>query len=147
MEHVDKVANRMMIAAIAGFGAGAAMALYKGRPMLRMSVNVGCSWALVGTALFGMERIADVSARQLLSLPKTTIVSAQSRNDEMLRYATYSIGGTTGGALVGYIFHQRILPGVVFFTPIMLCLAFAEQRYLTARSKRMDEKPEDSTNA
>jgi hypothetical protein len=139
MENIDKVANQMTIAALTGLGAGAGIAIYKGRPILRLSVQVAFSWALVGTALFGIERIADISARQLLTVSKTKTGSL-TLTDDSLRYATYSIGGLGGGALVGFIHHRRIMPGVLFFTPVMLFFAFAEKKYIAARRKHLDDE-------
>lgn len=126
MEDIDRVANRMTISSVAGLVGGATMAIHKGSPVLKSSVSVAMSCALVSTACFGIERLSNVALR-----------SANVADPSTAFYASHALGGSVGGALTGALFQSRMMPGVLLFTPAMVLVAFGEIQFEKARQARL----------
>lgn len=133
MDEVDRVANRVSLAALAGLLGGASLATLKGSSIPRTAVSVAASCALVGTACFGLERLSNVAMRQVADT-----VSDKDRKT-MALYASHAIGGMVGGGITAALFQQRPIPGMVLCTPLMLGIALAEQAFETAKEERLQE--------
>lgn len=127
MEDIDRVANRMTISSVAGLVGGATMAIHKGSPVLKSSVSVAMSCALVSTACFGIERLSNVALRSanVIADPSTSF------------YASHALGGSVGGAMTGALFQSRMMPSVLLFTPAMVLVAFGEIQFEKARQARL----------
>lgn len=132
MEEVDRVANRVSIAAVSGLIAGAAFATHRGASVPRTAVSVAASCALIGTACFGTERIANMTMKQVAPTndPKT--------NARML-YVSHAIGGFAGGGITGGLFQRHPVPGMILFAPVMMAFAWAELRLEQEREERLRE--------
>lgn len=130
MEEIDRLANRVSLAGLSGVLFGASQALYKGNPVLRPAVLSGMSCAMVGTLCFGFERTSSLAMRY-------TMKDKMSATNQVL--ASHVFGGVTGGALVGLMFHQRPLPAMLLFTPIMALWGMGENKYQAMREERLKE--------
>jgi hypothetical protein len=122
---IDRVANRMTIAFLVGLASGASIAIRKALPVPRTALSVGASWAMVATACFGIERVSNAALRPVVG------------NYETRMYTSHLLGGSIAGGLVGQLFHFRVLPGVLVFTPSMVLVAFAELKFEEARNERL----------
>ena len=65
---IDHIAARVSASAMTGLGCGAAYGTYKGFPIFKTSMSTAFSFALVSTACFGMERLANVILLQSTNL-------------------------------------------------------------------------------
>lgn len=133
MDEVDRVANRVSLAALAGLLGGASLATYKGSSIPRTALSVAASFAMVGTACFAFERLSNVAMRQVVD----TI--SEKDHKTMALYASHAIGGMAGGGITAALFQQRPIPGMILCTPLMLGIALAEQAFETAKDERLQE--------
>lgn len=133
MDEVDRVAGRVSLAAMAGLLGGVALATYKGHPLLKTSVSVAASCALVGTACFGFERLSNLALRQIIIVNNNTDEQTQQR----VFYASHAIGGMIGGGITGALFQRRPLPGMALCVPLMVGVAYAEEKYAEERQERL----------
>lgn len=133
MDEVDRVANRVSLAALTGFLGGVSLATYKGSSIPRTSLSMAASFAIVGTACFGLERLSYVVIRQL------NVDNNDNKQNQMAFYASHAIGGMAGGGITAAIFQQRPIPGMILCTPLMLGIALAEQTFEAAREERLQE--------
>ena len=132
---IDHLAARVTASALTGLGGGAAYATYKGFPLVKTSASTAFSFALVSTACFGMERVANMILRQSATLidANTTIDQSviddstaymtkriQPTIDPKIHYGSHLLGGVCGGSVVGFLFHGKPLAGILLLTPIML---------------------------
>lgn len=130
MDEVDRVAGRVSLAALSGLLGGAALATYKGHPLPKTSVFMAVSCALVGTACFGFERLSNVTLRQFVD-------ANDDQSEKRLFYGSHALGGMIGGGITGALFQRRPIPGMMLCTPIMIGVAFAEQKFEEERQKRL----------
>jgi len=150
---IDHVAFRVTASAIAGVGSGAAYATLKGFPLFKTSVSTAFSFALISTACFGMERMANIAIRQ-----STTLINGQSKIDPngssiiqptinpRLHYGSHALGGILGGGMAGFLFQGKSLAGIFLLTPIMLGVGKIEislDEYRTERLKQLISESED----
>ena len=130
MDEVDRVAGRMSLAALSGLLGGAALATYKGSPLPKTCVSMAMSCAVVGTACFGFERLSNVALRHVVGTnDKGTKTKAL--------YGSHALGGMVGGGIAGALFQRRPVPGMVLCTPIMVAVAFAEEKFEEKRQERL----------
>jgi hypothetical protein len=94
---------------------------------------MAASFAMVGTACFGLERLSNVIMRQV------HVENNDNEQKQMTFYASHAIGGMAGGGITAAIFQQRPIPGMILCTPLMLGIALAEQMFEAAREKRLQE--------
>ena len=143
MDEVDRVAARMSLATLSGLLGGAALATYKGSPLLKTSISMAVSCALVGTACFGFERLSNVALQQFVDTTK------DEQPEQRVLYASHALGGMIGGGIAGALFQRRPIPGMMLCTPIMVCVAFAEEKFEEERQERLRQlmaKSSESTS-
>jgi len=133
MEEVDRVAGRVLLAALSGLLGGAALATYKGSPLPKTSVSMAASCALVGTACFGFERLSNVALRQVVDTKNEQI-------RERVFFGSHALGGMVGGGITGALFQHRPIPGMMLCTPLMIGVAFAEQMFEKERQERLRQQ-------
>lgn len=133
MDQVDRVAGRVSLAALTGLVGGAAIATYKGHPLPKTCISTAVSFALVGTACFGFERLSTVVIRQLTMAPS----SQEDPNTEQVFYASHALGGMIGGGITGALFQHRPIPGMMLCTPLMIGVAYAELCFEKERKERL----------
>jgi hypothetical protein len=114
MEHVDRVASRVSLGALVGFFSGAAYAIFRGFPLRATSLKVAGSFAMVGTALFGLERVAYAALED------------QLQSERRLLLTSHAFAGVMGGGLNGYLYQRKPLRGMFCFIPVMLGFGFLE---------------------
>eukprot|EP00957_Ditylum_brightwellii_P148473 11304004-Ditylum_brightwellii.AAC.1 len=85
LDEIDHISNRVTIGAFSGIFLGAAIATYRGFPILRTSLTVAASCAMTGTACFITERAAYATL--------TSITKQDTENETMKVVASHSIGG------------------------------------------------------
>lgn len=127
MEYLDRVANRVSLSALTGFVAGSAYATFTGLPLRATSIKVAGSCAIVGTALFGAERLAYVAMKD------------QIDSERRLVLTSHSFSGLMGGGLNGYLYHKKPLRGMFFFLPTMMVVGFLELAWEQQRQARIQE--------
>lgn len=109
---------------------------------------MAASFALVGTACFGFERLSNVAIRQMAT-------SSQEDSNEQVFYASHALGGMIGGGIAGALFQHRPIPGMLLCTPVMVGVAYAELCFEKERQERLrqlllntnNEKNSDETYA
>jgi hypothetical protein len=125
MEHVDRVAARVSLGALTGLFGGAVYATLKGFPRRATSLKVAGSFALVGTALFGLERIAYVAMQD------------QMESERRLILTSHAFAGVFGGGLNGHLYQKKPLRGMFYFIPIMIGIAFLELGWEEKKQQRL----------
>mmetsp|Transcript_26442 Transcript_26442/g.38313 ORF Transcript_26442/g.38313 Transcript_26442/m.38313 type:complete len:173 (-) Transcript_26442:101-619(-) len=131
LDEIDHISNRVTIGAFSGIFLGAAIATYRGFPILRTSLTVAASCAMTGTACFITERAAYATL--------TSITKQDTENETMKVVASHSIGGLCGGGLSGYLFHKRPFAGMMLFAPIMITVALVEMEVDAYRKERIKD--------
>jgi hypothetical protein len=134
MEEIDHVANRVGICALTGFFSGAAYATFKGFPRRATSLKAAASCAIVGTSIFGIERIANILLRNQI-IPN---------NEVQLALSSYSFAGAAGGGLNGYLYQKKPLRGMFYFIPGSLCIGMLELEWTKRKQARIRELQETS---
>lgn len=81
---------------------------------------------MAATACFGSERIVQ-----------TVLLKDSSFAGKM---ASHAIGGVMGGAVLGLLYQQRPLRGALFFAPIMMAVAVAEDSFEQGIQQMMENK-------
>ena len=127
MNEIDHVAARVSLSALSGLAGGSIYASWKGLPLRSTSFKIASSFAIVGTALFGLERIGYVTLQN------------QMEGERRKLLTSHSFAGVTGGALNGYLYHKKPLQGMFYFVPLMLGIAFAELTWEKTRQDRLQE--------
>lgn len=127
MEHVDHVAARVSFSAVAGLGLGTMYSTLKGFPLQSTALKVASSMAMVGTVVFGMERIGYVAMK------------GQIEQERRLLLTSHAFSGVAGGALNGYLFHKKPRQGMFYFVPAMMGVAMLEMYWANRREERIRE--------
>ena len=130
MEHLDRVTHRVSLCALTGLVGGVTFATYKGLPLQATSIKVAGSCAIVGTALFGAERLAYVALK------------GQIDNERRLTLTSHAFSGLFGGGLNGYLYQKKPLRGMFFFLPLMMGVGFLELAWEWNRQDRIQELAE-----
>jgi hypothetical protein len=137
MDDVQRVANRMTVSFVTGMLGGSTMAMARGLPVRNTAFSMATSFAMVGTACFGLERVSNLAMRQVLS--------SETKQDQNFQlYISHGLGGAVGGGLLGALFHFRAAPGILMFTPAMLAVAFGEIKFEEARQVRLQKMLEEA---
>jgi hypothetical protein len=126
-EKIDHVAARVSLSAIVGLGFGTVLSTWKGFPLRSTSFRVASSFAMVGTALFGLERIGY------------TALEKKIEGEQRLLLMSHSFAGVSGGALNGYLYHRKPIQGIFYFVPVMLGVAFLESTWKQKRQERIEQ--------
>ena len=141
MEHIDHTSARVTLSALLGLVGGSGYATLTGLPLRSTSIKVAGSFAIAGTALFSMERIAFLAFEQSLG---------GEEQHRRLLLTSHAFSGVAGGALNGYLYQRKPIQGMVLFVPIMMGTALLElsfQRRKLERSRLLEEKNRtDETN-
>jgi len=127
MEEVDYVANHVGVLTLSGFFSGAAYATYKGFSRRQTALKVAASCTLVGTSLFGAERLANIFLRERI------------KSDQRLTLSSYTFGGVFGGGLNGFLYQKQPIRGMIIFVPFMLGMGMIELELKRKKQKRIEE--------
>ena len=127
MDQVDRVSHRVSLCAVTGFLGGLSYATFKGFPQRTTALKAAGSCAIVGTALFGAERIAYVA------------LQPQIQNERRLVATSHAFAGVIGGGLGGYLYQKKPLRGMFVFLPVMLTVAYLELAWDEKRKARILE--------
>ena len=127
MDVLNHLSARVSLAAAFGAAAGVGTALHKGhhRPA-RTAGMMGLSFALSASACLTSERLVAVALDPSIILEKSSTKRQQSWEALLTSHA---VGGFLGGGVLGFLYLQRPLRGVVFFTPVMLLIGTFEKLY------------------
>jgi hypothetical protein len=121
MEDFDRASARTTAFGAFGGLIGIGTALHKGHPVPRTVGLTALSFAMVGTALFGTERLAAVAMR------------GGPLEDELGRTAflmlTHATAGFFGGSLLGALYKGSPLQGATLFVPMMTGFGFVESMF------------------
>lgn len=131
MENIDRVANRVSLCALTGLFGGATFATYKGFPLRSTAIKVASSCAIVGTAMFGAERLAYITMKDQIDSERRKILTSHASS------------GLFGGGLNGYLYHKRPLRGIFFFLPMMVAVGFLELAWEQKKRARIQELNEE----
>lgn len=126
MDHIDHVASRVSLSALSGLLGGSIYATLKGLPLRSTSFRIASSFALVGTAVFGAERVGYVALQSQIDGERRRLLTS------------HAFAGVSGGALNGYLYHKKPLQGMFYFIPLMLGVAFAELTWEKTRQDRLE---------
>lgn len=126
MEQVDRVASRVSLCAVTGLFGGATFATFKGLPRRSTSLKVAGSFALVSTALFGIERVAYYVA-----------MDGQMESGRRKILTSHAFAGVFGGGLNGYLYQKKPLRGMFYFIPLMMGVAFLELKWEGKKQQRL----------
>lgn len=127
MDQVDRVAHRVSLCSVMGFIGGLSYATFKGLPQRTTALKAAGSCAIVGTALFGTERIAFVA------------LQSQIQNERHLVVTSHAFSGVIGGGMGGYLYQKKPFRGMFFFVPIMLSVGYLELAWDEKRKARRQE--------
>lgn len=127
MDYVDHVAARVSFSAVAGLGLGTMYSTLRGLPMRSTVLKIGTSFAMVGTVVFGLERIGYAAMKD------------QIEQEKRLLLTSHAFSGVAGGALNGYLFHKKPRQGIFYFVPVMIGVAALELYIENKREKRIKE--------
>jgi hypothetical protein len=129
MDEVKRVANRMTVALMSGLAGGATYAVLRGRPIGKSAIAVAANWAVISSTCFSVERVSNVALGFVMN-----------EEDYISRlYLSHAIGGAVGGSVLGFLFHGRVVPGFLLFTPAMVMVAFGEIAFEEARKVRLEK--------
>ena len=151
---IDHLSSRVTASTLTGLGCGAIYSTYRGLPIFKTSMSTAASFALVSTACFGMERVANIILCQSSAILNSrndddddgkriesnhvdngvedTSIQPAPQHDIMysqkkFHYQSHAIGGLLGGSVVSYLYHGKpTIGGVMLLTPIMLCIGKLE---------------------
>lgn len=148
---IDHIASRVTASVLTGLGCGAAYSSYKGAPLVKTSISTAFSFALVSTACFTMERVANVIIRQS-SIPLSddddidgnpTIDSndklTSATRTTLIHYGSHAIAGLLGGGIVGFLFQGKPMAGAMLLTPMMLIVGKSEALVDDYRTERLQQ--------
>ena len=152
---IDHIASRVTASVLTGLGCGAAYSSYKGAPLVKTSISTAFSFALVSTACFTMERVANIIIRQsLILLPddvdgqnstkdlnvdKLSSAATATTNTTLIHYGSHATGGLLGGSIVGFLFQGKPMAGAILLTPMMLVVGKIEASVDDYRTERLQQ--------
>ena len=128
MDEVDSVANRVGLLTFSGFFSGAAYAAFKGLPRRTTALKVAGSCAMVGTSLFGAERLANIYLRERIK-----------GNEQRLTLSSYAFGGVVGGGINGFLYQKQPIRGMMISVPLMLGMGMIELGMKRKKQQRIEE--------
>ena len=131
-EALDYISRRVTISGGTGALAGSFIALYRGHDsVFRTAARTAFSCALVGTACFSAERLVYLGVRHYLLVndDDAVVISNESRQKEdyYLKLYSHALGGLLSGAWLGRLYTGKAVRGALFFAPLMLGIAVAEE--------------------
>eukprot|EP00934_Nitzschia_sp_Nitz4_P008860 Nitzschia sp. Nitz4//scaffold170_size48074//3431//3859//NITZ4_007099-RA/size48074-exonerate_protein2genome-gene-0.0-mRNA-1//1//CDS//3329538622//8850//frame0 len=135
MNEVDRVSSRVTGCALLGFVGGMIYSTYRGYPLRATSLRSGLSCAIVGTALFGAERLGYVAMKDLIV-----------DNEQQLVLTSHAFSGVFGGGLNGYLYQKKPLRGMFFCVPLMLGVGAAELAWEQKKLEKQQEALEARSN-
>lgn len=127
MEYVDHVAARVSFSALTGLSLGSIYSILKGYPVRSTSLKIASSFAMVGTVVFGFERVGYVAMKE------------QIQPERRLLLTSHAFSGVAGGAMNGYLFHKKPRQGMFYFIPAMMGIAAIEILWENKREERIRE--------
>ncbi|CAJ1960987.1 unnamed protein product [Cylindrotheca closterium] len=127
LEYVDHVAARVSFSAVLGLCLGTMYSTFRGLPMRSTALKIGGSFAMVGTVVFGLERIGYVAMKDLIEQEKRLLLTS------------HAFSGVAGGALNGYLFHKKPRQGIFYFVPVMMGIGSLELYIENKRAERIKE--------
>jgi hypothetical protein len=130
-ENVDRVGSRVCCAFPVGLLLGASYGTLRGIAIWPASIASATSCTMVATACFGSERIFY----SIIPRPFPYFSSTLEGKQDIL---SHTLGGMLGGSCVGWLYRGRPLSGALFFTPLMVGVAFAERWFKKYRLERLE---------
>jgi hypothetical protein len=130
MEYIDHTYRRIVLSFVTGLAAGAITATRRGLPLRNTTFIVGLNWGLVASVLSGTERLSYALLNQLPQL---------SLERDRKLYASHTMGGFFGGSLLAVAYLKPPLTGGIAFTPVMLAIAWGENTFLDAKTRKLQE--------
>ena len=153
---LDHIASRVTASAVTGLGCGAAYSSYRGFPIVKTTISTAFSFALVSTACFAMERVANVilTRSSMLIVDGKSIDSSSNSGGEIssaaqpavnsgLHYGSHALGGLMGGGVVGFLFQGKPLAGALLMTPMMVAVGKIEASVDEYRTERLRQLVND----
>lgn len=127
MDQVDIVASRVSLCAATGFVGGIIYGTFYGFPLRLVATRSAVSCAIVGTVLFGSERLAY------------SAMDGQIEGQRRKMLTSHAFSGVMGGGLNGYLYQKKPLRGMFFFIPVMFGVAGLEMLWENAKESRRAE--------
>lgn len=127
MDQVDVVASRVSLCAAAGVVGGVIYATYAGFPLRSVAIRAGVSSAIVGTVLFGAERLAYNAMKDQINGERRKVLTS------------HAFSGVLGGGLNGYLYQKKPLRGMFVFIPVMLGIGGLELLWEDTKQARRDQ--------
>lgn len=127
MDQVDIVASSVSLCAATGFVGGIIYGTYAGFPLRSVAIRAGGSCALVGTVLFGTERLAYNAMKDQISGERRKVLTS------------HAFSGVLGGGLNGYLYQKKPLRGMFVFIPVMLGVGGLELLWENTKQARRDQ--------
>ena len=150
MDYIDHTSRRITLSIATGLAVGAITATRRGLPLRTTVLSVGVNWGLAATTLSGAERLSFALLDQLSERVPTFSVEPTTK-----LYLSHSIGGFLGGSLLAIAYHKPPLTGGLAFTPVMIAIAWGENKFLEMRQEKWkkllkeiqeDEKEQSNSN-
>jgi uncharacterized membrane protein YoaK (UPF0700 family) len=131
-ETLQYISRRVTLSGVTGALAGAFLALWRGHDSISAtSARTAVSCALVGTTCFSAERLVYLGVHRYLITDKDRLgASDESRRREeyYLKLYSHAVGGLLSGAFLGHLYTRKAVRGALFFAPLMLGIAVAEEK-------------------
>jgi hypothetical protein len=127
MDQVDRVAHRVSLCGLVGLVGGLTHATFKGFPQRATALKAAASCAMVGTALFGAERLTYMALQPHLESERRLVMTS------------HAFSGVIGGGLSGYLYQKKPLRGMFVFLPVMLSIGYIELAWSQQRQARIQE--------
>ena len=125
-ETLDYMSARVGLSALIGATGGLTLATLRGHHLPMRTVGLtALSCAASAAPCFGFERVAHAALT--------------SQEQPARRYESHAMGGLLGGSLLGFLFIRKPIRGALFFTPIMLAVAFVDEKVAATKQGKLAE--------
>ncbi|CAB9498715.1 expressed unknown protein [Seminavis robusta] len=122
-DSLDYMGKRVILATAMGGLAGGCLAVHRGHSIATLANSMARSWALTATAGVATQQLAYGVLARTAWPPKTQ----EQKNALIL--ASHALGGISGGSVLGFLYIQKPLRGIVLMAPLMVAVGLAEVRF------------------